>query len=233
MDVRVNRALKNGLIIFGEHLEPAVSGQQYYEGLKAIFDSEADFMAKLDRLDEFFDEQSPAEELREPIYDLLLINFFSDDIKRLDDDYLESAEWLEIEEQTIDRGTELLNLLLYLKECADEELEPDLEDFLKEFLLVDEDEFQDEYRIYEPMISNAMLTESTYAEISAKTSDLDENEEELAAFFYPFMAYFNEIDPNVTQLKEFMGHSPNRPFDGFIYTSLISYFKSAPLYGRK
>ncbi len=65
-----------------------------------------------------FDENPKIEPLREVFFDLLLINFFSADVKKLEDDYLESAEWEQIEEKTLDRGTELLNLLLYLNECA-------------------------------------------------------------------------------------------------------------------
>ena len=44
----------------------------------------------------------------------LLINFLNEDIRKLEEDYLDSPEWEKIEESTIDRGTELLNLLLYL-----------------------------------------------------------------------------------------------------------------------
>jgi len=65
----------------------------------------------------------------------------------LEEDYLDSPEWEDIEEETLDRGTELLNLLLYLNECEEEDIVPELDDYLKEFLLVYEDEFQDEYTI--------------------------------------------------------------------------------------
>jgi hypothetical protein len=46
---------------------------------------------------------------------------------------------------------------LYINECHDEDIKPGLEDFLKEFLLVEEDEFQDEFHIYEDLISNQQL----------------------------------------------------------------------------
>ena len=45
--------------------------------------------------------------LREIFFDLLLINFFSADVKKLEEDYLDTPEWEEIEEQTLDRGTEV------------------------------------------------------------------------------------------------------------------------------
>lgn len=122
-----------------------------------VFASDEDFLSKVDELDAVFDENPEVEELREIFFDLLMINFFSADVKKLEEDYLDTPEWESIEEETLDRGTELLNLLLYLNECEDEDIEPELEDYLKEFLLVDEDEFQDEYRIYEPVIANQIL----------------------------------------------------------------------------
>src|SRR5690606_39100221 len=113
------------------------------------FDAELPYLEKVGLLDRVFDDFVHFDDLREPYFDLLLINFFTKDVERLEADYLESAEWERIEDETIDRGTELLNLLLYLRECQDEKIEPDLDDFLKEFLLVEEDEFQDGHRIYE------------------------------------------------------------------------------------
>src|SRR5690606_40187841 len=82
-----------------------------------------------------------------------------------------------IEEETIDRGSEMLNILLYLRECADDDIEPSLEDFLKEFLLVEEDEFQDEYRIYEKLIANQILIESDFAAAAQVAKTLTEEEE--------------------------------------------------------
>jgi hypothetical protein len=111
--------------------------------LKTVFGAEEDFLDKADALDEVFDEHPEVEDLREVFFDLLMVNFFTADIDRLEEDYLDSPEWAEIEEETLDRGTELLNLLLYLNECNDEDLEPSLDDYLTEFLLVDDDEFQD------------------------------------------------------------------------------------------
>src|SRR6187402_2702342 len=98
-----------------------------------VFALDNDFMTKVDKLDAVFDNNPQLEILREVFFDLLMINFFSADVKKLEDDYLETPEWEDIEEQTLDRGTELLNVLLYLNECEDEHIEPELEDYLKEF----------------------------------------------------------------------------------------------------
>lgn len=220
MDKRVEDALKASVKAFEKIIEKANSN--FLSDLIAAFESSENYMQKVDLLDQCFDDYPQYEDLREVMFDLLLMNFFAADVEKLEEDYLESKEWEEIEEQTIDRGTELLNLLLYLRECTDDEVEPELDDFLKEFLLVDEDEFQDEYRIYEPMIANQILIDSDYQEIQKVTNGLDE-EQELVELFYPIMSFFAEKDPSPEQFNQFIKHSNNPGFDAAVYTLAVAY----------
>jgi hypothetical protein len=187
-----------------------------------VFASDEDFLSKVDELDAVFDENSEVEELREIFFDLLMINFFSADVKKLEEDYLDTPEWESIEEETLDRGTELLNLLLYLNECEDEDIEPELEDYLKEFLLVDEDEFQDEYRIYEPVIANQILIESPVSEISKVAATLPEDSE-LKELFYPMLCFFQNIDPSDEEKKEIADNAINKEFDMAVLEILVSF----------
>jgi len=163
--------------------------------LFTVFESELTFLQKVKAMDEVFNSNPKLENLREVFFDLLLVNFFSADIKKLDEDYLDSPEWEKIEEQTLDRGTELLNVLLYLNECEDEDIDPELNDYLTEFLLVDEDEFQDEHRIYEPVIANQILMDSGIEEIGNVARKLPEDEE-IKGFFYPLMCFFYDTNPS-------------------------------------
>src|SRR5690606_7683075 len=146
MDKHVQKALEAALHTYAE-IE-GVDASAISTKLVQAFAGEEPYLEKVAAMDAAFDNHPRFEALREPVFDLLLINFFAADVNKLESDYLESEEWEAIEDQTIDRGTELLNLLLYLRECADEDIDPYLDDYLKEFLLVDEDEFQDEHRIY-------------------------------------------------------------------------------------
>ncbi len=179
--------------------------------LEEVFSLETDFLTKVDALDKAVDDNPELEGLREILFDLLMVNFFSADVKKLEEDYLDSKEWEAIEEETLDRGTEMLNLLLYLNECADEDIEPELEDYLKEFLLVDEDEFQDEYRIYEPVISNQILMESPVNEI-AKVADKISDDSELKEIFYPMMCFFQNIDAGEEEKKEIAANASDKEF---------------------
>lgn len=177
-----------------------------------VFTLDNDFMTKVEKLDVVFDNNPQLEVLREVFFDLLMINFFSADVKKLEEDYLDSPEWEQIEEETLDRGTELLNVLLYLNECEDEHIEPELDDYLKEFLLVDEDEFQDEYRIYEPVIANQILMESPVEEIKKVAEQLPEDSE-LKELFYPVMCFFQNTDPSAEAKAKIADNAVNKEFD--------------------
>ena len=220
MDKKVKAALESLFNTFSS-LE-GVSAQQELNKLIAIFGSDQHFMGKVSAMDEVFDNSVALDPLRELTFDLLLINFFAEDAKKLDEDYLESPEWEKIEEETIDRGTELLNLLLYLKECDDEDINPSLDDYLKEFLLVDEDEFQDEHRIYEDVIANQVLMESSLKEIARISKKLSPDSE-IRELFFPLMAFFFNINPDDQYLKEFKALSEDPAFDAAVLDLIVNY----------
>ena len=112
MNTSIDHAMNAALAQFA-----SVNKQEYKsfsKALTAVFNLEKSYLNKVDALDQVFDDQPAFEPLRELFFDLLLINFLNEDIRKLEEDYLDSPEWEKIEESTIDRGTELLNLLLYL-----------------------------------------------------------------------------------------------------------------------
>ena len=222
MDQKVELALEASLEAFSKY--STFNATPFINVFKEAFSSEEDFLTKVDLLDEVFDDYPKLEELREVFFDLLMINFFSEDIKKLEEDYLDTPEWEAIEEETIDRGTELLNLLLYLNECADEDIDPELDDYLKEFLLVDEDEFQDEYSIYEPVIANQILMESPVEEITKIAEGLSEDSE-LKELFYQMMCFFQNTDPSGEDKEEIAENAIDREFDMAVLEILLS-FKS-------
>ncbi|MGB4776206.1 MAG: hypothetical protein WBP45_13610 [Daejeonella sp.] len=222
MNTSVKQALTASLNQF-ERIKN-INTSEFLRSLETVFEFEKPYLDKVALLDEVFDNNPEYEALREVYFDLLLINFFTEDVQKLEEDYLESEEWESIEEETLDRGTELLNLLLYLKECEDEGLEPELEDFLKEFLLVEEDEFQDEHRIYEDIIANQILIESLPEEIARVAKQLPETSE-MKELFYPVMSFFRNQKPLPTELDLFVKNSPNSEFDSAVYSLLIAYNK--------
>jgi hypothetical protein len=219
-DPKVRSAITGALTAFTKY--GSYDAAALIEKFDTVFASDDDFMTKVDTLDAVFDEHPKLEELREAFFDLLMINFFSEDVKKLEDDYLETPEWEEIEEKTLDRGTELLNLLLYLNECEDENIDPELEDYLKEFLLVDEDEFQDEYRIYEPVIAHQVLIESPASEVNkvAQTVDVESEVKEL---FYPMICFFQNPEASESDKANIADNAVNKPFDMAVLEILFSF----------
>lgn len=220
MDRKVQLGLNAALEQF-----KSVSGfntAQLNQKITSILDGDEAFMKKVSQLDAAIDEEPSVEILREVLFDLLLINFFAEDVKKLEEDYLDSPEWEAIEDDTLDRGTELLNLLLYLKECDDEDIEPELEDYLKEFLLVEEDEFQDEHRIYEDIIANQILAESDVEEIAKVANELDISSE-MKELFYPVMSFFADPDPSAETLQAYIDNSQNAQFDAPVYALLTAF----------
>lgn len=201
-----------------------IDSQEFLISLTEVFEQELPFMDKVQKMDDVFDDHQRFEELREISFDLLMINFFAEDVQKLEEDYLDSEEWENIEEDTLDRGTELLNVFLYLRECADDEIKPSLEDYLKEFLLVEEDEFQDEYSIYEKVIANQILVESDYSEIAKVSKTIPENEE-LFELFYPLVSFFFEQNPSNEQLKSFESNASNKAYETAIYQVITHFSK--------
>jgi hypothetical protein len=220
IDKKVASAIKAGLSAFSQY--SSFNAAPFTQIFEEVFASGEDFMTKVGMMDEVFDDYPELEALREVFFDLLLVNFFSEDVKKLEEDYLDTPEWEAIEEETLDRGTELLNLLLYLNECEDEDIEPELEDYLKEFLLVDEDEFQDEYRIYEPIIANQVLIESPVAEISKVAGTLPEDSE-LSELFYPVMCFFQTINPSEGEKADIAANAINKEFDMAVLDILTNF----------
>jgi len=220
IDPKIDSALGAALQAFSKYSGNDTS--QIAGQFKSVFDLEDDFLSKADALDKIFDDSPQFEALREVFFDLLMINFFSADVKKLEEDYLDSAEWESIEEKTLDRGTELLNLLLYLNECEDEDIEPELDDYLKEFLLVDEDEFQDEYRIYEPVIAHQILMESPTEEIANVAGKLPQDSE-LKELFYPLMCFFQNPQPTADEKNQIAANAVNKDFDMAVFSILESF----------
>jgi len=101
MNTSIDRAMNAALAQFA-----SVNKQEFKSFSKAltgVFNLDKPYLEKVDALDNVFDDQPVFEPLRELFFDLLLINFLNEDVRKLEEDYLDSPEWEKIEESTIDR----------------------------------------------------------------------------------------------------------------------------------
>lgn len=215
--------------VLTDDIRPEQDLTAFYEHLSEIFDREDDFMEKLSDFDGLFAGYPGLASLQGFFFDLLLINFFSSAARQLEEDYLESPEWEEIEDKTIDRGTEMLNIFLYLKECQENGVAPELGDFLSEFLLVEEEEFQDEHEVYEDVIARQVLVESSYGEIARAAEKLPEDSP-VKTIFYPLMGFFYNTDPSLADMKEFFRESADKTFDSALLFAILAYHNGLSLW---
>jgi hypothetical protein len=157
------------------------------------------------------------DDVAEYMFDLLMVHHLENHQK--EDDYFESKEWMDIEDKTIERGTELLNLFLYISESKETDAPISLEDFLHEFLLVDEDEFQDEHRIYEPLIEYQEVGEAELESIRLIEKQIPESSE-IKELFVPIVLFFqNAENSSISQSV----YTQLLPIERSLFACLLSY----------
>ena len=178
----------------------------------------------LDTLDQLIDaNEAVLEPVRDYFFDLLMLNLIVTSSEEHGEEYLDSKEWLEMEEASLDRGTELLNLLIYLRDCKENGLKPTLEDFLNEFLLVSDDQFQDEFFIYEDLIRQQALIEGRDEEIFAAGKNV--SSEELEEVFVPFLLFFKHMGgTHPATVVRILNLSPHKGIAAGLFQMLQQYY---------
>jgi hypothetical protein len=174
--------------------------------------------ALIDRFDAFDD-------LREYLIDLCVLKLLNEIEEEAGEDAFDSPEWLKIEDAAADRGTELLNALIYIKDCKLNVVEPDLEDFLYEFLMADEDEYQEELAIYEPLLKNIPLIEAPLKDlVLAGNAQMDNEMREL---FTPLMLFFRESESTPGKLTlALLEHSAEPELHCALYRLMCGFYVS-------
>ena len=166
----------------------------------ALLEAEGKGIALFKSVDSIFDQYAAFEELREYMIDLCVVKLLQELEEGEEDeeqDALDSPEWEKIEAAAEDRGTELLNALIYIKDCRLNETEPGMEDFLYNFLLAGEDDFQEEMAIYEPFVRQIDLVDAPLKQLIEAGND--QRDYDLADLFTPMLLFFR--DPIAKQGK--------------------------------
>ncbi len=184
-----------------------------------IADYDENFLVRAKLIENWVASNASFEPLADVLFDLLLVHFLSAESHI--EDYFDSPEWEHIEQKTLDMGSEMLNLFLYIGEANENEVEIGLEDFLTEFLLVEEDEFQNEYRIYESLIVNQDLMDADLSSIR-NLKDSVKEDTGLKEYFVPIVLFFQYLEDasQVETLSQGLD-----AFETSIYHSLISFYK--------
>lgn len=168
-------------------LSQNVLSEDIFAEFDRFFQSETEFPKCFEDLDELIERYNGLIEIEEFLFDLLVLKLIRDDDSE-DEDFLVLEQWDEKEDALLDRGSELLNFLVYLKDCKETRQTPTLEDFLNDFLLIADDEFQDEFFIYEDFIKNQGLLDGDVKAIVKAGEKLEDTD--MQAIFIPIMMFF-------------------------------------------
>jgi len=196
------------LILLNTYREYAKIAEADTLAIEKIFSSSqtTDFDLALQELYQWFKENESYESLSSYAVDLLLLTYLLEGMKTKGETYLDSAEWLKIEELAEDDGTEWLNLFVYIADCKVSDIEPEIEDYLYNFLLVEEDDQHMEFEIYESLIElQEMVGYESSDILKACAAVADENM--LDSLLPLFLLYFSGekhyvpgMDPEVIAL---------------------------------
>ncbi len=155
-----------------------------HEEVKAIFEIE-DFEKAYESLDKILDERPELGLQANVLIDLLVSNTLAASEENMDNEELEEK----IDDIFETNGSEAFSMYFYLQEALDEHLEVSFEDFLNEFLLIQDDDYQDEYEIYEPLLKYQEITDETFP-VLVETIEKAVEETELEDVGTAMMAFF-------------------------------------------
>ena len=194
---------------------------ELFNKLKELVISEKKFEEKLNDLSIIVLVHNIQDDFAELIFDIILFDFF-DDNKKHEPNYFESKDWLKIENQILDKGTELFNLLLYLRECTDNDLTISLNDYIDEYLMCEDDFESIETQYYEDIIRNREQLYSNdlnlYVQIAEKNQNgpLEDQLLPILLFFLP------DIKPEI-KFQAIENHGRNSIFQLTFLKVLTTY----------
>jgi len=199
----------------------AEEGQLLLNDMVALLGHTGAFKAKLAEMDKSLEAHPSFDPLYHYLFDLLMLSFIASDSAQLDENYLDSEEWLQIEDDTSDSGSEMLNMYIYMTEAATQDIDIDLMDFLNEFLLADDELYQDDFFVYEEILKNEDIAEADIAEILAGAENVQT--EELMEIYVPLLAFFDVHDTEEDVLKAIKNSEYQKPIHLALYGALCAF----------
>ena len=176
----------------------------------ALLEDERKPDEKIDDLKSICEKYNFLQPLFEVVFDLFMINHLSNINPETQEEYLESEEWDQIMENSADFGSEALNIFLYLHEAKDMDVKPTLDDFLEEYLFVFDEDNQEEFEIYEPMIANSDLIDEALGTIITEGMALTVGTE-MEGIAVPLFCFFKDIENPERVYEKIQKYAPNDP----------------------
>ncbi len=192
MSNSVHHAIEGLLYGFTQYSGKDKYGKQLAE-LRVLFHSDQFFDGKVNALDEWLESNPTFATLEDYLFDLLMIHFIREE--GTSEAFFDSTEWDRIEDEYADRGSELLEVLTYIDECKEIGVIPEIEDFIYEYLLTENDPDRETMQLYEPLIRHRELSVEIIENIVEETAH--EKENDLGPMLQALLIYFsqpNEVD---------------------------------------
>jgi hypothetical protein len=213
---------------------PAALPDGLQAGLTEIFSRPEPGPSTIDAIDALIDRFPAHDGIREYIADLLALRLIletdaDEDLDEDDEDLDEEDEdprWTTLEALFETRGTEVLHVLSYLRQCKEDEEEPTLDGFLNDFALNPEDEDQMDFFVYEELIKQVEIVDGPLRQlIEAGNSQHDDV---MAELFTPLTLFFREQEAAPAQLTlAVLNHSTQPAIHVAVYRMLCAYFRAA------
>ena len=174
------------------------------------------------QLSKLLENETDFADLYPYVFDLLMLSFIAGSNEKVDPEYFESKEWEEIEESTSSLGSEILNLYIYMAEAYQHGIELDFEDYLHEFLIAEDELYQDDFPIYEDLLDNEDLIHEDIESLVAHAQSMEEDDE-LKQVLVPMIAFFQNDEPVLSRRKEIASFPYQKAIHLALFDSLTSF----------
>jgi hypothetical protein len=187
MNNSVHHALEGLLYGFTDY-NGTSSYEKHLIALEQIIITDKKFEERVANLDAWIGQNPNFDALGDYLFDLLMAQFIR--TEGTSETFFDSKEWDKIEDEYADRGTELLDAITYLDESQEIEVEPSIEDFIFEYLLVENDPDKETLILYEPLIRHKELVDGMLEELIEETAH--EKENTLGPMLQALLVFFSE-----------------------------------------
>ncbi len=194
--------------------------QQWHQGMmNLIQDKGIELAQRIKQSDALALSLEDAEFVKELSFDWLMAAYLAEEDK--DEDFFDSPEFEQIEARYENRGTELMNLMVYLDECRENDIHPSYHDFVHEFLITDDEDVHEDISLYEDFLGLEEVLEAPFEAFLPKLVQLSE-QSALGSFLPVLASYFkNPLKGDKTLVSAILAGLKN-PVEAGILGALLA-----------
>lgn len=170
----------------------------FYRAFQTLFIQNNDMALQLKAFDELLKKHEELIDFQEFLFDLFFVEAL-DQLGENADAYMESEAWVQLEQKTAGRGSEALNLFMYLTEVKESAIKANLDDFLDAFILDEDLDYQDDALVYEEVMDNRHWLDLPYRQLVAKAEDMA-TQTAMPELFTPLFCFFKSPEKSTINI---------------------------------